>query len=409
MKHIPKNLPFLSVALLTLYVLFFVVASYSRNDSLKLGANVVAVCFTLFLLFFTLNSCKGSLLKAGRGYYLNYGLFFIVVFLSGVENGVWGDSANVADAAKIVFAPMFYIIALNSQSSGDLVPSVALKIAIACLVIPLLLGVVEYIGFLPRLGERMFSVFSNKNNASLFAISLIGLYAFAYNREIGANLLTFSVCLIFGSIGILAATCMSFFVIYRLSLKLILVAILAVISVGVVVLLGLENVGRVQEVVGAILAVEFSDIVELSYGEIVAITGTSDVSFFFRIKHWAEIVEIFAADPSKWVLGYGIGASKMLTTAGLVPHNDYLRILFECGFAGLVLFVSMMVQILRSIDLDYRALSFVVVLFYFFSENILNNYVAMWLVFYMAGLLALRRWNERVRIEGEGFEGAAGQ
>lgn len=409
MKNVRLNLAFLSVAFLTLYVLFFVAASYSRVELLKFGSNVVAILLTLLLLSLMVSYCKGDYLKSGRGYYLAYFLFVVVVLLSVAENRAWGDQANVADTAKIVLAPLFYIIALNSGADGELPSSFALKLLIGCLAIPLLLGLLEYGGVLPPLGERMFSVFSNKNNASLFAIALIGLYAFVYRNEAVANFLAVSVCLIFGSIGILIATCVAFLIIYRFSLKLLAAGFLAALVVGVVVLMGLENVERIQNVLGAIFAVEFSEIVGLSYGEIVAITGSSDVSFFFRIKHWVEIFDIFSADPAKWILGYGIGASKTLTSAGLVPHNDYLRLLFECGFAGLALFVLMIFHALRSINIDYKALSFIVVIFYFSTENIVNNYVAMWLVFFMTGLLALRKRNEEVsELKGGGFEGLTG-
>ena len=77
---------------------------------------------------------------------------------------------------------------------------------------------------------------------------------------------------------------------------------------------------------------EPSTVARMTFGELVALTGTTDMSAFFRITHWSNIWAIYSSMGLGGILfGYGAGQTSVLTVLPLPPHNDYLRILAELG------------------------------------------------------------------------------
>jgi hypothetical protein len=74
----------------------------------------------------------------------------------------------------------------------------------------------------------------------------------------------------------------------------------------------------------------------MSFKELVILTGTTDLSGFFRVIHWADIWGVYSSSSFGTLLfGYGIGRTPDLTILKLVPHNECLRILAEYGSLNL--------------------------------------------------------------------------
>ena len=78
--------------------------------------------------------------------------------------------------------------------------------------------------------------------------------------------------------------------------------------------------------------------------------------------------------PVQQVFGFGIGSSPRLLTK--LPHNEYLRWLFEQGIVGLMLFVFAWRRIIMSAPAGVRYIGLIVAI-YSFSENNLDNFPFM--------------------------------
>jgi hypothetical protein len=130
-------------------------------------------------------------------------------------------------------------------------------------------------------------------------------------------------------------------------------------------------------------------VVSTSYQNLVLLTGSTDLSGFFRLIHWTNIWDIYSSGGiGTWVFGYGPGQTPALTYAGLVPHNDYLRILVEYGPVNLVIFVCFLAHARAALTSGAAKALFVVLCIYFFSENLLDTFTSMTLFFAYAGRMA---------------------
>jgi hypothetical protein len=127
-------------------------------------------------------------------------------------------------------------------------------------------------------------------------------------------------------------------------------------------------------------------VTRMSYQNLVLLTGSSDLSGFFRLIHWTNIWELYSSGSiATWLFGYGAGETPALTYAAMVPHNDYLRILVEYGPVNLVIFVCFLAHIRAGLTMGAAKVLFVVLCIYFFSENLLDSFTSMTLFFAYAG------------------------
>lgn len=134
------------------------------------------------------------------------------------------------------------------------------------------------------------------------------------------------------------------------------------------------------------LNIDPRSVVTMSYQKLVLLTGSTDLSGFFRLIHWANIWDIYSSGGiGTWIFGYGPGETPALTYAGLVPHNDYLRILVEYGPVNLVIFVCFVAYVRAALTSGAARVLFVVLCIYFFSENLLDSFTSMTLFFAYAG------------------------
>jgi hypothetical protein len=139
---------------------------------------------------------------------------------------------------------------------------------------------------------------------------------------------------------------------------------------------------------GLVFAVNLDprSITSMSYKNLVLLTGSTDLSGFFRLIHWTNIWDLYSSGSiGTWIFGYGPGETPALTYAGMVPHNDYLRILVEYGPLNLVIFVCFLAHVRAELTMDAAKILFVVLCIYFLSENLLDSFTSMTLFFAYAG------------------------
>jgi O-antigen ligase len=132
----------------------------------------------------------------------------------------------------------------------------------------------------------------------------------------------------------------------------------------------------------------------MSFRRLVELTGTTDLSGFFRVIHWTNIWEVYSSKGFGTILfGYGIAQTPDLTVLKLGPHNDYLRLLVEYGLINLAVFVCFLLHVLLNLKAGLTRVLFMVLLIYFFSENLIDHFASMTLYFTYAGRFSLASGN----------------
>ena len=87
------------------------------------------------------------------------------------------------------------------------------------------------------------------------------------------------------------------------------------------------------------------------------------------------------------IFGYGMNASMIQTSIGLVPHNDWLRVLYELGFISFVIFLILNAKIYFALlKLDkFLSVIFLTIMIFMLSENLINNFLSMSLLYFSSG------------------------
>ena len=114
---------------------------------------------------------------------------------------------------------------------------------------------------------------------------------------------------------------------------------------------------------------------DVAYYEQERVLGPGAASGIWRLVHWRRTFDTYRnGSPAEQVLGFGIGSSPAFM--GKLPHNEYLRILFEQGALGLTLFLFAWTRIIRTAPQDVRYIGLILAI-YSFSENNLDNFPFM--------------------------------
>lgn len=115
---------------------------------------------------------------------------------------------------------------------------------------------------------------------------------------------------------------------------------------------------------------------DLNYWEIEQQEGEKGASSaLWRLLHWRDTLQTFMQ--GGWVpilIGNGIGSSLPIT--GDLPHNDYLRILFEMGILGFICNIGIWALLFRQL-LPAHKWIFLMVATYCFTENNIDNFLVM--------------------------------
>jgi hypothetical protein len=232
-----------------------------------------------------------------------------------------------------------------------------------------------------------FSYFANANVATLFFSALI--FALSDWLKARAIFLQFLNAVLMSKVGVAVATVVAICLWIAIPLRKESVIGLTVFVAVSAIAFWLGAFDRATTLLGSMsLLVELGPEVvsRMSFGKLVQLTGTTDLSGFFRVIHWANIWDIYSSGGLATLLfGYGIGQTPYLTVLQFVPHNDYLRILAEYGPFNLIVFVGFLAHVLFNLKMGHSKVLFLVLLVYYFSENLIDHFVSMTLYFTYAG------------------------
>lgn len=388
--------------LVFLYVLLLSFAFAFESGLFKLGSGLLAIWVFAVMLVNTLFIQARHVAQApgGLGLLLGFALFFTGMG----ANLLFAHAAtDLTEWMKIFMAPAFmafgYVLA-GEDPQRAWTSSFNRLLFLLMVLLPLVVWAWQLgTGRTSLGGSQVVGMFGNRNNAALYYLTLIAFYGALSGREVGNVLVYVLAGVAFGTLGVLLAVLLSLLLAVghrryfgRLMFTLALMAFAVWLLPERLVL------DRLRPVLDSyrLLADERINLSTVSYGELVSKLGTSDLSFIFRLKHWLDLLSLYAdGDGYQMMLGRGVGAAARLSEIRLVPHNDYLRLLFECGPASLLGLLLLLATALKDIGRRWAAVPLLAVCIYFFSENLINNFLAMVLFFFSLGVSLLRARVER--------------
>ncbi|HEY1089775.1 MAG TPA: hypothetical protein VGE47_01655, partial [Burkholderiaceae bacterium] len=243
-------------------------------------------------------------------------------------------------------------------------------------------------------GNQLVGFFVNRNNATVYLLSLVALYTALTGQPVRNVLVYVLVGVSFGALGVMLATALAVFYAVGKPRYLGHLLLLVGLSVGLAFLLPERLVlDRFKPVLDSylLLADGRINLHTVTYAELVTELRTTDLSFIFRLKHWTNLSDIFQGGTVyQWLFGFGVGSSVRLSEMHLVPHNDYVRYLFECGLTTFAGFVTLLFICLKEIGRRWEAVPLVAIAIYFGSENLVNNFLPMIMFYFSMGAIVYR-------------------
>ncbi len=327
-----------------------------------------------------------------------------VVYLTGIACSIVVNPNNIiwGDLVKITLVPAFLVFGAAFErrrlAQGDdfLWQRPAVRAMLAVLIaVPLLTwaGQLLQSGFEID-GVRETSIFANRNNAAVYAVAVLAMVAVITGKPIRSLIVFMAVGMMFGTLGVLLAVVFAMAMTVAKPRELLVLALLvAAAAAGYMIWPDDKPFVRFTPVIESVryLADGRINLRTVTFAELVLLLKTQDLSFVFRLKHWVDILSVWsAADLYHWLFGFGVGSSVRLTDLRIVPHNDYLRLLFEFGLVTLTAFLAILVLVFARLGRRWETVPLLTVAIYLFSENLIDNYTAMAFVFFSAGVLAER-------------------
>lgn len=373
------------LTILNIYISILILNKYAELSSLAyLGYGVAVVALSLATVSIIQ---KYNIRKLSPDKILaTAGVFSIILSIM-----INTKSENTVDGLKILSVFIFYLSGrlYYEKNNTFSVPKISGYIFVS---IPILFSIFDFT--IQKNLENSISIFANRNNAVLFCVtSSLLLAANNINKSV---LLYYTILstMIFRTLGAFFAILASIALTTLKPRKLLWLS-LSILPISIIATLLHDYIPILERLVSAIQGIKSiftGNAIDIarntSYAEASIIAGSSDISYFFRLKHWVELFDIYIdSGPLNFLLGYGINSSVELTSIGLLPHNDYLRILFETGIITLICFIGLNYKIFKSLRNTNYAIPSTFVIIYFFSENIANNFIVMSFFFYTAGAL----------------------
>jgi hypothetical protein len=343
--------------------------------------NVISNAVSLLLISYSLY----LVLIAGEGSSFYKVLLVLTCVFVGASYLANIGSFEIADALKYISLYSFFV-------AGRSVPGrfrVAEKRCIYALgALPLIFKLVGetkiYTGFEY---PDVFSYFPNTNTAALYFSALF----FALTPWFGSKVLVlqFINAAVMNRVGPALATIVAVGMWSMFPLRMQVFIAFFLLATGCFLAFELGALDRLVtglDAIALIWTLEPSTVARMPTKELIELTGSTDMSAFFRITHWSNIWAIYSSLGLAGILfGYGAGQTGLLTVLPLPPHNDYLRVLAEYGLFNFLVFVPFVLSIAFSIKQQAARILFTVLLIYFLSENLLDNFTSMVLFFSYAG------------------------
>ncbi|MBP7829653.1 MAG: hypothetical protein KA248_07020 [Kiritimatiellae bacterium] len=363
------------------YVLFILLNDLTGGERQILGAAfflaVITACAARHLFPLPLTGLTVALLFSA--------LLPAVALLAGLTTG---DDSSPAYVIKY-FALLFVLLAASSLHLAPLYRAPERWWGLGAVLAVLAVGLVQGLSL-----ERVEGSFANPNNYALAAMSLLFFVDHARDPRwfiLGTHALVFVLILLSGTMGALASYLAGLAValLHTRLAKLTYASLAAAALLGAIVLIIFRTVDpealAEMRYIGPLWSKVY--VAQQHYADLAAgedlnfwelgneYGGVEYTSSIWRLAHWRETLREFRrAGAFARLLGHGIGSSRVFLEK--LPHNDYLRLLFEVGILGLLANLAAWFILYRRTELAARGPA-IMMAAYAFTENNLDNFLVM--------------------------------
>lgn len=125
-------------------------------------------------------------------------------------------------------------------------------------------------------------------------------------------------------------------------------------------------------------------------------TRLSTSTLQWRVQHWKGLLEESSADLSV-LIGKGVGSadfhSNLTKDRAFPPHNDYLRIYYDLGIVGLLLYINLIIFMIRSLmrsqtpENDFIVLMYLIILCFSITDNFLYHTITVLIYMFLASYM----------------------
>ena len=358
------------------------------------GSTVFNVLSNSTSLLLILWSARHVLIANERSYFYNVLLTLACIF-TGASYLVNFGAFELSDGLKLVSIYSFYVA---GRGMAEPVQPPEKRCIYVLAALPLLFKVIGHTQVYTGIEyPDVFSYFPNTNTAALYFSALF----FALSPWFGNKVLVaqFINAAIMNRVGPALATIISIGLWSFFPLRpqvFVALILLACASVAAYAVGALDRLITGLNAIALIWSLDPSTVARMSTKQLIDLTGTTDMSAFFRVTHWTNIWQIYSSLGIGGILfGYGASQTGVLTVLPLQPHNDYLRVLAEYGLLNFLVFVIFVFTIAFSLRDRAAKTMYTVLLIYFLSENLIDNFTSMTLFFCYAGRFTSPKWLAR--------------
>lgn len=384
-----------------LFLLSMYVITLSINKIISIDLAAITYLLALIIIILNVLFISSRYIKIEKKILFLYFISLVLVSFNLLINQM-----GFTEILKIIGSQLFLLVGMLSNND-HIINNTKKRIYIIILVfIPISILLLELLNLIHHQFE-LSSIFVNKNNAILYFISLAPFLYYFNLKKTTLLIYILVMVVLFKTMGALIALIISITYIYK---KINLKTLFYFISISLIILfifIWLKNanytsIDRIFNMIDIIykLLTKYSltQLSNLSYGDAFALTGSKDLSFLFRIKHWSDIINYYS--DTQWIhqlIGIGIGNIQNVTKMQLVAHNDFLKLFVEFGPIYFFIYMILMVKILKEvIKYDkFVSIFFLTIFVYFGTENLMNNFLAMSFFYYYLGVFYTKARRER--------------
>ncbi|MDX3965451.1 MAG: O-antigen ligase family protein [Bradyrhizobium sp.] len=358
------------------------------------GSTIFNVLSNSTSLLLILWSARHVLIANERSYFYNLLLALACIF-TGASYLVNFGSFELSDGLKLLSIYSFYVA---GRGMAEQIRPAERRCIYVLAALPLLFKAIGQTQVYTGIEyPDVFSYFPNTNTAALyFSALLFALSPWFGNRVLIAQFVNAAVM---NRVGPALATIISIGLWSFFPLRpqvFVVIILLACASIAAYAVGALDRLMTGLNAISVIWRLDPSTVARMTTKQLIDLTGTTDMSAFFRISHWTNIWQIYSSLGLGGILfGYGASQTGILTVLPLPPHNDYLRVLAEYGLLNCIVFVVFVFSIVFSLKDRAAKTMYTVLLIYFISENLIDNFTSMALFFSYAGRFTSPKWLER--------------